>query len=811
MSSRRRAAIEGLVLLSGLAVGVLVEHARGGVETRLFVLGALLLGSLVARALAARGRLAPPPRSLLALEVASLGGLLSYPVGLFGLVLAASAAAFLAWSRAPADGDAERASLLEEALAAALGLGACAAAALGVRGERDAHLSLLGLAVLVLEAWGPRAARTPGAAVRRIAGFGIVLGAWLLTSDGSYFPLLPRPTSDAVLIAGALALLAGFREVPSPERPSRILRALFGASLVANVLILLAHPLLPTGDERIALAGTADRGHACRALVRGGTALDLTYDYDLLEDGRPLPVPDASIAAIVSQGLGRYRVEQWHEVLWSSSDGTDPLANGRRYELLARPSFVFSGTARVAFVLCGVLGLLAWKRGELRVASPSPSRMRVAFALLVAASLGVAFAKDRDGILLYPDSAGYVDKDPFRTPLYPAFLGAFDSAPGVKADPTVSELTRLQQGPGHRLLGVMRAQKVFTVLSIVALAYVLSEVLSVWLVALLVYSATFADLVPARLDSVRVAASSVLSEGINNGLVLLLVAALLAYLVRASWVRGLLLSCALALLFLTRPANVTLAAVFVPVWIFQARQDGWRKASLRVAGLGLAFAVPILLVCAANAARTGHFRLNSGSSGFFAFGVALQTATPDDVDAFHDEPELEPFVRACLLGPESAQRIPDYTEQTAPDAIFANIYLVGKPAFERTVRVPPGEIRDYFEDAVYGRVARRLLARHPGAYAKEVLANVTFARCCWAPLLVGAFAAAGFFYMRSRASPLLFCASVAALPFVSEMSVLLTQPLRERYREPFFFAEVIAAPLLVAVLVTLGRKERNPY
>jgi hypothetical protein len=52
----------------------------------------------------------------------------------------------------------------------------------------------------------------------------------------------------------------------------------------------------------------------------------------LLEDGKPLPRPHAKHEEIRSLGGGRY--SHWQDfLLFSASDGTDPRANGRRYEL----------------------------------------------------------------------------------------------------------------------------------------------------------------------------------------------------------------------------------------------------------------------------------------------------------------------------------------------------------------------------------------------------------------------------------------------------------------------------------------------
>jgi hypothetical protein len=52
----------------------------------------------------------------------------------------------------------------------------------------------------------------------------------------------------------------------------------------------------------------------------------------MFEDDAPLPLPDASLEDIRTEGGGRYRIESG-VVYFSSTDDAYPLRNGRRYEL----------------------------------------------------------------------------------------------------------------------------------------------------------------------------------------------------------------------------------------------------------------------------------------------------------------------------------------------------------------------------------------------------------------------------------------------------------------------------------------------
>jgi len=65
----------------------------------------------------------------------------------------------------------------------------------------------------------------------------------------------------------------------------------------------------------------------------------------VLEDDRPLPAPHARHADVERLGGGRY--SHWSgEVRFSTSDGSDPRRNGRRYSLVWSDAFVLDHAAR---------------------------------------------------------------------------------------------------------------------------------------------------------------------------------------------------------------------------------------------------------------------------------------------------------------------------------------------------------------------------------------------------------------------------------------------------------------------------------
>jgi lysophospholipase L1-like esterase len=138
---------------------------------------------------------------------------------------------------------------------------------------------------------------------------------------------------------------------------------------------LASEQLIPAAGHawryEVALPATADKPHEVRSSVR------------LLEDGRPLGPAHREPEAIAAEGGGAF-LHQKDAILLSSSDGSDPSANGRRYEALvpARlPRWLIAGVGLAFLVLVFAVP------GQLASAGSGPAGRR---ALLVAATQGVA-------------------------------------------------------------------------------------------------------------------------------------------------------------------------------------------------------------------------------------------------------------------------------------------------------------------------------------------------------------------------------------------------------------------------------------
>jgi hypothetical protein len=435
----------------------------------------------------------------------------------------------------------------------------------------------------------------------------------------------------------------------------------------------------------------------------------------------------------------------------------------------------------------------------------SSPRARIALALLVVLSGALlALLRGWNEINVGHDSPGYVEHSPERTIAYPFFIAVFDRTPGASFAPTVFDpYNATHEDPDHRLVSVVHAQKIFTVLAIAVLAWALSEVLSVWLVGGLLLLGTAVDAVHVGGSAIHFNIACISSEGINHALVFLHVAALFGALVRSSWLRKALLSLSVAALLLTRPANVVLVATgLLVLWIAERERSSWRRAYWHSAAVLALATVPLAFACLANEITYGHAKLHA-VSGLAYMSLLLQVADENDVSALED-PQERAFLHACVVG-GAPQRIGSYTAATATACIDANLTIVTS-ASRSTITVPPGDRLEWARDPILARVAQKLVARHPAAYARLVSVN---ARSLFVPWRHAMFAltllAAVLLYVRSRRAELLFASyfTVSWLAAIAPACLCLF-PI-DRYRSQLLLAEYLALPLLVALLLSLGR------
>ena len=805
-AARARALVEAGSLAALVVAGTWLQHGPGGIQAPWIAFVLLLAGSFFRRWLVVRGRARPVPLLAFALELAGFAGALGRLVPPWALALEGAAALATAWSigakETLPDDPGPAASRLERAAPLALG---CLALAFVVtldpeRGHPGSPALLGALAIWATFACAPGAATTTRASARRFASAGILAAEALLAlyQEAPATFLAEDATRALAFVAAGLEVLAYVRErtepAPVPERVRRAARMAFGTAVAALALLVVPYRLLAP-ERRLELEplpGTS-RGVA-RETPLPVLSLDAPPDTALLlEDGRPLERPEVFAATVAALGSGRYAVSR-SGVVWSSSDGTDPLANGRRYELVFRPEPHRSLPGELLFGLALGLLLVAWSVGAIDLRRPSSPRERALATLVVAAALAAGLPARWDRISVATDSDGYLTHTALRTPLYPAFLDAFDARPDEPRTGFVHDRNALgREDPTHRFLGAVRAQKVLAAGSLALLVWVLAGSWNAWLLAALVGIATLADLGTYGDGSAAWNLGSLMSEGLNLSLLFLFIAAAFAYLRRPGRLVGGALAVLVALLLLDRPANAPLAIVFAAVWLRHARQEGVRFASLRTVGLALVTAIPLLGACAQTYRATGYFRLHA-FTGPSIFCTTFSLATPDDVDAF-PEPELHELMRRCILE-QGSRRI----STRSIDFANVNLYDIGLPTFEAVVPHPPGARGDYVRDDLLAVVGKRLVRRHPVEFARLVLEQLgsVLTWTVHGPLAV-AFVASALLWWRRRRPLDLFGAWLCALPVLAILpSCVFNVPLG-RYRSQLDWAEVVAVPLVLAL------------
>ena len=807
-SARARTLLEAGAIAALALVGTWLQRGHGGIQSPWLAFVALLVGPAFRRWLVLRGRASAAPLWIFGLEVVGFAAALGQPFTPWGLALEGAAALGTAWSagsrKTEASGESPAASRLERL--APLGLAALAFAAAVVRDPESVRAGTLalegGLALALALAFAPGAARTARANARRVAVFSLLLAeACVLGHLEESAPVLTESvTRGLAVVAASLELAALWREhgpaTPAPQSVQRATRRAFGVAVTTLAVLLVLGPLV-VPERRVDLASLPR--HALAGYARVADRPAATFPIwaagavQVLEDGRPLRLQCARTEEVAELGSGRFVLPRG-AVVWSSSDGTDPLGNGRRYELEIRPAPHRSVPTTLAFALAVGLLVLAWSQGAIDLLRPSSRRESALVTLLVAAALAAGLPARWDRIAVAADSGGYLAHTSLRTPLYPAFLDAFDARPEEPRALSWAFPAGARALPDHRFLEAIHVQKLFALASIALLVWVLAGSFNAWLVGAIVWVALGVDLTCTGDGGASFNVEAILSEGLNHSLVFLLVAAALAYLRRPGWLVGAALAALGALLLLNRPANAPLAIVFAAVWLRHARQEGVRFASLRTLGLALVTAIPLLGACAQTYRATGYFRLHA-FTGPSVFCTTFSLATPDDVDAF-PEPELHELMRRCILE-EGSRRI----STDSQDFVNVNLYEIGLPVYEAVTPGPPGLVSDYVRDDRLAVVGKRLVRRHPLAFARLVLGQLgsVLSWTVHGPLAAG-FVASALLWWRRRRPLDLFGAWLCALPVLAILpSCVFNVPL-DRYRSQLAWVEVVAVPLVLALV-----------
>jgi hypothetical protein len=190
-------------------------------------------------------------------------------------------------------------------------------------------------------------------------------------------------------------MTAAIGRAASLRRALAVLAATSGIACAALVAAMLAPPRI---EMPLAPADIHPlRGHAFATTLPAPPAapwLALRGDdhgvvrsrLELREDGRPLPSPHASQAAVERSGAGRFLHLRASELYFSTSDGSDPRSNGRRYVAVS-PATPSPALAAVLFALFA--GSAAWL-GHWPAAGTGRGRLQPSSAVLAAGALALA-------------------------------------------------------------------------------------------------------------------------------------------------------------------------------------------------------------------------------------------------------------------------------------------------------------------------------------------------------------------------------------------------------------------------------------
>ena len=160
----------------------------------------------------------------------------------------------------------------------------------------------------------------------------LVVESWeLVSSTGERRSLLSVPQLTQVALSAPPDITAGINLL---EEGAALIEGKPPALALSTEAMTAVSPSVARLEEA-SLAALAPRSLRDRLGIRFSP-------IEVLEDGKPLPEPHASCTKVKEQARGRYCHSE-AVVLISASDGSDPLQNGRRYQLRFSESRRFDG------------------------------------------------------------------------------------------------------------------------------------------------------------------------------------------------------------------------------------------------------------------------------------------------------------------------------------------------------------------------------------------------------------------------------------------------------------------------------------
>jgi len=413
------------------------------------------------------------------------------------------------------------------------------------------------------------------------------------------------------------------------------------------------------------------------------------------EDDRALPLPHTPPSAVAEKGRGRYGLRDG--TLWfSSTDGSDALTNGRRYEVLwpRKPP----GLLRTASYVLAVLATLAvvLRYPAVRAWRPSFTFSALVFVLPVLFHRAWFFL-DFPLPALHPDSTSYyalVDLVKrgvwpdfgIRPPLYPLFLLVFGTPFRVVA---AQSLVMLAAG----LLLVRTVHRVRAGLAPGAALAMAGFACGIW---------------PLEHDT------AVLSESLYVSSLVLAFGSLLGGLWERNSFYLALASASMAGAILTRPAGLFLVVTYLLVLAFLI----WnRYGRARALSFGVPFSALLLALCTYNYAKLGVFALTVWGEANLTVATFTFWETDDSLPApvNHSIRQIQEEIRGRMSAAEREAIESSWDLETLAGAFLKGFW---QPSLNRAFRLGGGDFTG--SRRLMRRAALVAIRRHPDRYAKFV-------------------------------------------------------------------------------------------
>lgn len=552
------------------------------------------------------------------------------------------------------------------------------------------------------------------------------------TNGRSYavsIPLVPAAWLPTVLIVLGLAGVAvGAREriraaVDRNVRTELLRRIGTGGSLAAFALGVAAtvlHCISPTIERRLDPGSIRQReGNSYTVwiseyLPHGLPAMVLGLDPDandspsasrlgVRENGIKMGPPHSMHADVALNGGGRF--SHWGpELIFSSSDNTNPATNGRVYSAAIPLAPVW--WLPLVLIAAGIAGMRRY--AETRAIAGWLFAKRAVFFWAGGIALNAYFNVVFDSLLVAPvpspDSQGYLQWSLFRTPGYPLFLAASRALVGSWQYLPFVQLNLLAG-------------------SVLLFAYAIARATNSYLAGWIVIALTVAS------GDMIATAGEILTEPAFTAFLMAHIALFLVFLEKRWMALGLLAGACLGAAILIKSVAVVMLG---PVLVFIAFLAGRRRA---IAALVLLpAAVAWLAPSAYNYVTRGFFESSIAGGyalvGHVAWAIHPVPGAPLEKEARAIEQRLRPVLAKRPAHFGSLDQYVDYTSNEYNTLLWGNIVPEMSTLFTNRCSPAvcawggcPPDACSLLMNRAFLQLSKQAISRHPAEYAYHVYAH----------------------------------------------------------------------------------------